>query len=124
MSVEDEVLAANAAFYAAFNGKDVEAMDALWARSVPVACTHPNWNALTNRVDVMASWESILANPRQPKLVAGAAEAIVIGDVAVVICRELVAGSPLAATNVFTLEDGGWRMVHHHASPVALLGNA
>jgi hypothetical protein len=35
-----------------------------------------------------------------------------------VICRELVAGSPLVATNVFVLEDEGWKLVHHQSGPV------
>ena len=38
---EHAVLAANAAFYRAFAERDVDAMDALWARSIPVACIHP-----------------------------------------------------------------------------------
>ena len=45
-----------------------------------------------------------------------------LGNVAYVLCRELVVGSPLAATNVFALEDGEWRMIHHHSSPVAFPG--
>jgi len=36
-----------------------------------------------------------------------------------VICRELVGGSPLAATNVFVREDGAWRLLHHQSGPVA-----
>ena len=34
----------------------------------------------------------------------------------------LVAGTALVATNLFVREGGHWRMVHHHASPVALRG--
>jgi len=30
-----------------------------------------------------------------------------------------VAGAALVATNVFALARGVWKMVHHHASPVA-----
>ena len=116
----DDVLAANAAFYAAFNERDLDAMDALWARSLPVACTHPNRNALTGRDEVMTSWRSILENPEQPRIFASAESAYVLGDVAYVICRELVSGSPLAATNLFAREDGDWRLVHHHSSPVAV----
>jgi hypothetical protein len=38
-----------------------------------------------------------------------------------VTCYEGNAHQPahLAATNVFVLEDGQWRMVHHHAGPLA-----
>ena len=118
MSAE-AVLEANDAFYRAFNQKNFEAMDRLWARSIPVACVHPGWNILLGREAVMESWRGILANPGQPKIVNGGAEARLIGEVAYVTCRELVGGSPLAATNLFVLEDGEWRMVHHHSSGVA-----
>jgi len=114
------VLAANRAFYDALNAKDLVAMDALWARSVSVACVHPGWNVLAGREQVMASWTAILGNPAQPRVQSGAESAYLFGDVAYVICRELVSGAPLAATNVFVREGGVWRLAHHHSSPVAL----
>ncbi len=116
----DEVLAANAAFYAAFANRDEAAMDALWSRGVPVTCIHPGWNVLVGRDAVMESWEAILSNPEQPRIVGGGAQAQVLGETAIVTCRELVAGNPLAATNVFVREDGRWLLVHHHAGPVAM----
>lgn len=116
---DDEVLTANETFYGAFNAKDVTAMDAIWARTAPVACVHPGWNIITGREEVMASWEAILSNPMQPRIVSGGARVLVPGEMAIVLCRELVAGSPLAATNIFVREAGGWKLVHHHSSPVA-----
>jgi hypothetical protein len=117
---EEAVLEANDAFYRAFNQKDFAAMDGLWARATPVACIHPGWNILTGREAVMESWRRILSNPDQPKLVNGGAEAVIVGNLAYVTCRELVSGSPLAATNLFILEDGAWKMLHHHSSSVAM----
>lgn len=114
------MLAANQAFYAAFNARDGEAMDALWARGVAVACVHPGWNVLSGRDAVMESWRAIIANPEQPRVQSGGERVYLLGEVAYVICRELVAGAPLAATNVFVHEDGDWRLAHHHSSPVAL----
>ena len=115
---EAEIAAANESFYAAFAGGDVGAMDVVWARAHPVTCIHPGWNVLSGREAVMESWEAILSNPEQPRIVAGGAQVQVLGEVAIVTCRELVAGNPLAATNIFVREDGRWRMVHHHAGPV------
>ena len=119
-AAEHAALAANEAFYAAFNAKDFDAMSRVWARSTPVACTHPNWNTLEGLAAVMESWAAILGNPGQPRVVAGGAVAHVFGEAALVLCRELVAGHPLAATNLFVREHGEWRMVHHHSSPVAM----
>jgi len=36
-------LFANEAFYRAFADRDIDAMDALWARGEPVLCIHPGW---------------------------------------------------------------------------------
>ncbi len=51
---EREILAVNAAFYAAFADRDVEAMDNLWARQCEVACLHPGWEANRARSRVLA----------------------------------------------------------------------
>ena len=109
---------ANERFYQAFNLKDAGLMDDAWAREHAVSCVHPGWNVLEGRADVLESWHNILANPNQPRIVSGGATATLFGDLALVICRELVAGSPLVATNVFVREDGAWRLLHHQSSPV------
>lgn len=116
-----QVLRANDAFFEAFGNRDAEAMERIWARNVPVACIHPNWKPVTTRPQVMDSWRAILRNPHQPRVLAGAANARIIhADVAYLICRAFVGGTPLAVTNVFAREDGEWRMVLYHASRVAL----
>jgi ketosteroid isomerase-like protein len=120
VSEESEVLATNEAFYAAFNARDLGAMDRLWAREHAVACVHPGWNVLSGREQVMQSWAAILSNPAQPRITSGGERVFLLGDVAYVICREPVAGAPLAATNVFAREEGEWRLLHHHSSAVAM----
>jgi ketosteroid isomerase-like protein len=118
---EAGVLDANEAFYRAFNQKDVAAMDQVWSGTDDVTCIHPGWNLLQGREAVMASWRGILTNPAQPKLVSGGASVTMLGTIALVACRELVAGSPLIATNVFRQEDGGWRLIHHHSGLVQVM---
>ena len=115
---EAEVLAANTAFYRAFVGRDPAAMDVLWAREAPVACVHPGWEALYGRSEVMASWRAILTSPSSQSVQCFRPSASVIGGAALVICTEMVDGTELCATNVFTREDGAWKLVHHQASPV------
>jgi hypothetical protein len=113
------ILAANEAFYRAFNEKDIPGMEALWASSDEIACIHPGWNLLRGREDVMESWQSILSNPGQPRIVIGGATVTLIGEIAIVLCRELVGPMPLAATNIFQLEDGAWKLLHHQSGPVS-----
>lgn len=116
---EPAVLAANTAFYEAITQRDVEAMDSLWARTAPVACIHPGWDALTSRDKVMASWRAILEGPKPPRLRADRASVKVLGDTAFVICIETLPGARLIATNIFTREENDWRIVHHQAGPVS-----
>jgi ketosteroid isomerase-like protein len=118
-SDNEAILAANEEFYACFNRKEGDAMDAAWSQREDVSCIHPGWNVLLGREAVVDSWRAILANPNQPRIVVGGAEVTLAGDCGVVICRELVAGSPLAATNVFVREDGGWKLLHHQSGPVS-----
>lgn len=118
MADEEAVLAANQAFYDAFGAGDAAAMDALWARHAPVACTHPGWTAMTDRVRIIESWAAILEGA-SGQVACLEPQAHIVGDVAFVTCNEAVGDSLLAATNLFVREGGAWRMVHHHASPVA-----
>jgi hypothetical protein len=96
----------------------MELMEALWADADGVSCVHPGWNVLEGREPVLDSWRSILENPNQTRIVTGGATVTFRGDTAIVLCRELVGGSPLIATNIFVREDEGWRLLHHQSGPV------
>ena len=113
----DELLAANSAFYAAFGDQDLAAIDALWARENEVAVLHPGWPAVVGRDAVMASWRNIVEGPQPPDIACGDARAFVQGNGGFVICIEHLGSGLLIATNIFTREDGGWRLIHHQASP-------
>lgn len=120
MSAEEAaVLAANSAFYEAFATRDILAMDMLWARNASVACIHPGWDVLHGRSRVMASWRAILEGPSPPSVRATREAAHVFGGAAFVTCIEVLPNAKLIATNVFTHEDGAWKLVHHQAGPVA-----
>jgi ketosteroid isomerase-like protein len=119
VSKEADVIAANAAFYEAFAARDVDAMGALWSRSAPVVCIHPGWAPLRGRENVLESFRGIFANPRGPTVRASRATAHVLGDTAFVICFETVGGARLVATNLYAREGAAWKLVHHHAGPVA-----
>jgi ketosteroid isomerase-like protein len=116
----DEVLEANREFYRAFRERDYEAMDRLWSRERVVACLHPGWDPLTGRIAVMRSWAAILAAPSSPPVRPADECAFFTAEgSAVVVCAELIDDVRLVATNVFVREQGAWRLVHHHASPLA-----
>ncbi|MFL5261168.1 MAG: nuclear transport factor 2 family protein [Anaeromyxobacteraceae bacterium] len=119
MSRDFEVLDANSAFYVAFSARDIAAMEAVWASEAPVMCVHPGWDALRGRDEVMESWRAILNGPGSPEIGCSHAFAQVLGDTAIVVCREHVPGGELVATNVFVREAGSWKLVHHQASPLA-----
>ena len=123
------MLEANLAFYEAFAAQSFEAMAHAWATEQPVVCIHPGWQPLYGREEVMASWRAILAG--EPTSIRCESPRVVVHDeVGLVTCLErLGAAHPrsrgavetthLAATNVFVLEEGVWRMIHHQAGPFA-----
>jgi ketosteroid isomerase-like protein len=116
---EVEVLTANDAFYDAFATRDIAAMEALWSRRTDLACVHPGWDAIIGRREVLSSWRAILSSPEAPAVECTAAVAHVMGEVAYVICNEMLPGAELCATNVFVKEEGVWKLIHHHAGPIA-----
>ncbi len=119
MTDADAVLALNQAFYHAFASLNYAAMDALWARRLPVACLHPGWTPLLGREPVMESWRALLAGPQPPVIHPRNEQVLMLGDTALVLCEEVMPGTVCAASNLFAREEGGWRLVHHQAGPLA-----
>ena len=117
---EEQVREANTKFYHAFATRDLEAMDTIWSNSSLVACIHPGWGCLRGREQVMRSWEAILSNPDAPSVTSVGESIHVFGETAFVTCGESVSGEPaqLVATNYIERCDDGWKIVHHHASPL------
>jgi ketosteroid isomerase-like protein len=132
----DAVLAANAAFYDAFETGDIDLMAAVWldeSAAETVACVHPGWAPLHGTSQVLRSWSMIMANTSYIQFVLTDVAVSVTGDAAVVTCGENMltglpstvtdpspglAGGRAVATNVFRRTPTGWRMWVHHASPV------
>jgi len=108
----------NAAFYAALDGRDVPAMERLWAADHPVVCGHPGWPLIEGREQVLASFRAILENPGAPAVSCLECRAMQGGGLGCTVCLEQVGGQQFLATNVFVIEEGRWRLLHHHASPV------
>jgi ketosteroid isomerase-like protein len=117
-SAVDAVLTANARFYRAFAGGDLDAMDEIWARDSPCWCIHPGWVLLAERSEIMSSWKAIFGNPNAPPIRHTDERASVFGAFALVVCTELLERTVLLATNAFVREGDVWKLVHHHAAPV------
>jgi ketosteroid isomerase-like protein len=130
----EEVLAAHAAFYAAFEKSDFEAMEAMWADDEGVVCVHPGAEPIRGRSAVMRSWLALMAAAPYIQFFLTDVRASVVGDIASVTCTENVlsagadtpvgvfAGGSAAATNVLRYTSQGWRLWIHHASPVLSSG--
>ena len=122
---EAAVLAANAAFYDAFEARDLDAMSDVWEHSDRVACTHPGWATLHGWGAVSSSWMALFTRGEPLQFVVTSVRATVEGTAAWVTCEEGILGasgasSAVAAINLFARGgDGVWRMVGHHGSPVA-----
>jgi ketosteroid isomerase-like protein len=126
MTDAEAVLAANDAFYRAFESLEVDRMRALWLPSPTVLCIHPGWPALVGFSAVMESWEQIFAGTLAMRFDLADVSVVVEGDVAWVVCVEAIdsrqpdgrARARVQATNVFQRRDGRWWIVHHHGGPL------
>jgi ketosteroid isomerase-like protein len=140
---DDDVLRANAEFYAAFEARDLDKMADVWERSDRASVTHPGWPRLSGWAKIAGSWEAIFHNTAYIQFVLTDEQVTVVGDLAVVTVDENIlqsngpgegddgasnmgddlSGARIAATNVFVRDgarDGDrWRMLSHHGSPVA-----
>lgn len=123
---EAAVLEANAAFYAAFEAQDFDAMSDVWVHSDEVACTHPGWGTLRGWGAVAGAWVSLFDNSVPLQFIVTHERVHVVGDMAWVTVDENlidqsgegVSGNTVAAVNLFRRDDDTWRMVLHHGSPV------
>lgn len=134
MSVEaDEsgVRDANSAFYAALESCDLDAMADVWEHSDRIVVTHPGWPMLRGWARVAGSWDAIFRNTGYIQFVLTDELITVVGDSAWVTLDENIlqsaasdelSGSKATSVNVFVRDEDDasrWRMVVHHASPVA-----
>ncbi|AFY56972.1 protein with protein kinase II-like association domain [Rivularia sp. PCC 7116] len=124
-----EILAANEAFYRAFEKKDINAMSEIWSQGTGVLCVHPGWNILRSWKQVYNSWVKIFQNTPYIEINTDVISIEIRENIAYVVLVEnvmqVIKGSRMEAqslaTNVFELLGGKWYLVHHHASPV--MGN-
>ncbi|WP_375513824.1 nuclear transport factor 2 family protein [uncultured Nostoc sp.] len=123
---KDEVLAANAAFYRAFERKDIETMSTVWSQGTGSFCIHPGSNILRGWKEIRNSWEQIFKNTAYIEINTYIIATEITDKIAYVVLREnvfqVVGGRRLeaqsTATNVFQFLGDKWYLVHHHGSPI------
>lgn len=119
-----ELLAANEAFYLAFQKADIDAMDRLWANGPEDVCIHPGWAPTRGAINVRNTWRRLFASGERLSFRLGDIHAEIHGEVGVVHLVENIWADPgglvgrVAATNLFRRIDGAWKMVLHHGSPM------
>jgi ketosteroid isomerase-like protein len=129
VSLDDDVVEieeANAHFYRAFEGLDLQEMEAVWARGEHVKCVHPGWGLLVGWEAVGASWDTIFKNTVEIRFSLSDVAVHVEGNLAWVTCTEHILSqvdgnisvTALLATNLFERRGDAWLMIHHHASHV------
>jgi len=126
MNDREGVVAANRAFYDAFESLEIARMESMWLQDQRIVCIHPGWRKLVGWGPVMKSWEGIFESAFEMKFDLGEMDVVISGDLAVVIVEENltqrgydgVSRSLVLSTNVFERAGDQWLMVLHHGSPV------
>ena len=113
---------AEAAFYDAIERADIAALDAVWSKDENIVCVHPGASRIEGRNQVLESFRQMFSDA--PILDFSIVDTLYTGNdsLAVHLVREEIAldgqvVSIMVSTNIYQMEDGGWRMLLHHASP-------
>ena len=126
MKNEQSIIAANESFYKAFNARDLDAMKNVWGSYEKVTCVHPGWVPLNGLKPIIDSWEGIFKNSGNMDIQITDISVIESENLAWVSCVEKlytiathgVLASKVFSTNLFQLNEGNWKMIMHHASPL------
>lgn len=116
---------AEAAYYAAFEAADLDAMMNVWAEDEAIVCVHPvGGHHLRGQGHVLEGWVHVFSRELDMKITLSDVVKTVTGDLAVHSGLENIvrAGDPSVSgvvvfTNVYRRYADGWKMVLHHASP-------
>ena len=118
----DDVRAANDAFYAAHEARDLSVMSATWEQTDRAVCVHPGWPILRGWEQIEESWKRIFDGVGRNQFIITNLSAHVVGEMAWVTLEENLVDRgetyAIAATNVFVRRDGEWKLIAHHGSPI------
>lgn len=126
MQDEPVILDANAAFYRAFEKKDMEAMRKVWSHGIACTCVHPGRGELKGWEAIETSWQKIFRNTAYLEIDTKIISTNGTGDFAYIVLVETVLQvaqrrqqkAESMATNIFERMGQDWYLVHHHGSPI------
>lgn len=112
---------AELAFYDAIERRDIEALGQVWSMDENIVCIHPGSHRIEGRRNVLQSFVDLFGDA--PSLGFSLCDALHTGNehLAIHLVREEIElegqlVSVMMSTNIFHFENGGWRMLLHHAS--------
>jgi len=112
---------AEIAFYEAIEQADIAALGRVWSLDDNIVCIHPGANRIEGRAHVLESFSDMFAE--SPSIGFSISDALQTESdgLAIHLVREEIQldgqlVSIMVSTNIYHLEDGGWRMLLHHSS--------
>jgi hypothetical protein len=126
-SAKDEVRAATVLFYDAYNSAlhgDLNPLTAVWSHSPEVSNLSAAGGRANGWNEVHADFQNLVRLYPAGHIAPQDITVVAVGNMGYSVCLETgqlrSADGPMInftqrATNVFRLEDGKWKMVHHHA---------
>lgn len=126
MSENQELLAANQAFYRAFEKKNIDSLSEICSQGAATICIHPGRDALRGWENIRTSWVTIFKNTNYLEIETDVISTEVSGNLGYVVLIEnlsqVVRGRRMEAqsmaTNIFEYMGGKWYLIHHHGSPI------
>lgn len=119
----EQVSAANADYYDAFERQDIDLMAAVWEHSDRATCTHPGWPTLHGTDTILESYAAIFDGPQSLQVILTNDHVMVEGNFAYVAIDENLVdqggnAGATAALNVYVFDGDRWNMLVHHGSPI------
>ena len=116
--------AAEAAFYDAFERRDLDTMTRVWDHDGEASCIHPGGARIDDIDSILESWRAIFEGGQRLRFEREGVARTTGADVAVHCLHEVIRfgerfeqQGTVVATNVYRRTGQGWKMVIHHASP-------